>query len=86
VERPPAESGWVHEIKFDGYRVQLRVAGGVATLLTRKGLDWTDRMPAVAYAFKALDVRAAMLDGELVTLPPDGVSSFPALQAPLSRN
>ena len=50
VERPPAEEGWVHEIKFDGYRMQLRVAAGVATLLTRKGLDWTDKFPAIASA------------------------------------
>jgi bifunctional non-homologous end joining protein LigD len=48
VERPPAADGWCHEIKFDGYRVQLRVEDGEATLKTRKGLDWTDKFAAIA--------------------------------------
>ena len=43
VDRPPSGEGWCHEIKFDGYRVQLRVEDGEATLKTRKGLDWTDK-------------------------------------------
>ena len=43
VERPPSGDGWCHEIKFDGYRVQLRVEDGEATLKTRKGLDWTEK-------------------------------------------
>ena len=45
VERPPSGDGWCHEIKFDGYRVQLRVEDGEAALKTRKGLDWTDKVP-----------------------------------------
>src|SRR5882724_5345880 len=48
VDRPPAADGWCHEIKFDGYRVQLRVEDGKATLKTRKGLDWTDKFRAIA--------------------------------------
>ncbi|HZC97967.1 MAG TPA: DNA polymerase ligase N-terminal domain-containing protein, partial [Bradyrhizobium sp.] len=48
VERPPNSDGWCHEIKFDGYRVQLRVEDGKATLKTRKGLDWTDKFKAIA--------------------------------------
>ena len=48
VERPPSGEGWCHEIKFDGYRVQLRVEDGEATLKTRKGLDWTDKFGAIA--------------------------------------
>ena len=48
VERPPDSDGWCHEIKFDGYRVQLRVAKGEAALYTRKGLDWTDKFEAIA--------------------------------------
>ena len=48
VERPPNSDGWCHEIKFDGYRVQLRVEDGEAVLKTRKGLDWTDKFGAIA--------------------------------------
>jgi bifunctional non-homologous end joining protein LigD len=48
VERPPAGDGWCHEIKFDGYRVQLRIEDGKATLKTRKGLDWTDKFASIA--------------------------------------
>ena len=48
VERPPGGDGWVHEIKFDGYRMQLRIEDGEATLLTRKGLDWTAKFQAIA--------------------------------------
>ena len=54
VERPPAGDGWCHEIKFDGYRVQLRVEDGKATLKTRKGLDWTDKFQAIAKEGSAL--------------------------------
>src|SRR3974390_3393684 len=50
VERPPRGEGWGHEIKFDGYRVQLRVENGEVSLKTRKGLDWTDKFPAIAKA------------------------------------
>ena len=50
VEQPPSGAGWVHEVKFDGYRMQLRVEDGKATLFTRKGLDWTDKFAAIAKA------------------------------------
>jgi bifunctional non-homologous end joining protein LigD len=82
VERPPAEGGWVHEIKFDGYRVQLRVAAGVATLLTRKGLDWTDKFPALAKSAERLS--DCIIDGEVVALDADGSPDFAGLQAALS--
>jgi bifunctional non-homologous end joining protein LigD len=82
VERPPAGDGWCHEIKFDGYRVQLRVEDGKATLKTRKGLDWTDKFAAIAEeAGRLPDV---MIDGEIVALDENGVPSFSALQAALS--
>ena len=70
VERPPAEAGWVHEIKFDGYRMQLRVAAGVATLLTRKGLDWSEKFPALIIA--AARLGDCIVDGEVVALDHDG--------------
>ncbi|MFT4117760.1 DNA ligase D [Bradyrhizobium sp.] len=82
VERPPAGDGWCHEIKFDGYRVQLRVEDGKATLKTRKGLDWTDKFGAIAKEAGALP--DAVIDGEIVALDHDGTPNFSSLQAALS--
>jgi bifunctional non-homologous end joining protein LigD len=82
VERPPSGEGWCHEIKFDGYRVQLRVEDGEATLKTRKGLDWTEKFRAIAKEGSALpDV---LVDGEIVALDHNGVPDFSTLQAALS--
>lgn len=82
VERPPADQGWCHEIKFDGYRVQLRVEDGEATLKTRKGLDWTGKFASIAEEAGALpDV---MIDGEIVALDHNGAPNFSSLQAALS--
>jgi bifunctional non-homologous end joining protein LigD len=82
VERPPGTKGWVHEIKFDGYRMQLRIEDGEATLKTRKGLDWTASFPAIAE--KAADLPDCILDGEIVGLDSSGAPDFAALQAALS--
>ena len=84
VARPPNGAGWAHEIKFDGYRIQMRVAGGKVTLKTRKGLDWTAKFPAIAAA--ATKVADAIVDGELVALDANGAPDFAALQAALSEN
>ena len=84
VERPPNADGWCHEIKFDGYRVQLRIEDGDVALLTRKGLDWADKFGAIARAAKALP--DALIDGEIVALDHNGVPSFSALQAAISDN
>ena len=74
VDRPPSGDGWCHEIKFDGYRMQLRVEDGKATLKTRKGLDWTDKFQAIAKEASALpDV---LIDGEIVALDHNGVAGF----------
>ncbi|WP_456843558.1 DNA ligase D [Bradyrhizobium sp. USDA 4486] len=82
VERPPAGDGWCHEIKFDGYRVQLRVEDGTATLKTRKGLDWTDKFASIAKEAGVLpDV---MIDGEIIALDHNGAPNFSSLQAALS--
>src|SRR5690348_2999403 len=83
LPRPPEEAGWAHEIKLDGYRLQLRVEGGQAVLLTRKGLDWTERFAAIARAAEALP--DCIIDGEAVALNHEGVSDFSALQAALSE-
>jgi bifunctional non-homologous end joining protein LigD len=77
----PPGTGWGHEIKFDGYRMQMRVAGGKTTLRTRKGLDWTGRFPEIARAGEELP--DCLLDGEIVALDERGVPSFSALQAGL---
>jgi bifunctional non-homologous end joining protein LigD len=77
----PAESGWGHELKFDGYRMQMRVAGREATLRTRTGLDWTARFPEIAAAGERL--ADCLLDGEIVALDERGVPSFSSLQASL---
>jgi bifunctional non-homologous end joining protein LigD len=83
VERPPGGDGWVHEIKFDGYRVQLRVAQGKVTLKTRKGLDWTAKFGVIAE--EAASFPDAIIDGEIVALDHNGAPDFAALQAALSE-
>jgi bifunctional non-homologous end joining protein LigD len=83
VERPPSGDQWVHEIKFDGYRVQLRVSDGKVTIKTRKGLDWSDKFAAIARAASALPDQ--LIDGEVVALNKDGTPDFAALQAALAE-
>jgi bifunctional non-homologous end joining protein LigD len=83
VERPPTGKGWAHEIKLDGYRIQLRIEGGSVTLKTRKGLDWTDKFPAIATSASFL--ADAVVDGEIVALNKHGAPDFAALQAALSE-
>ena len=82
VDRPPDAAGWCHEIKFDGYRVQLRVEGGDPRLKTRKGLDWTEKFEAIAK--EASSLPDVLIDGEIVALDPNGAPDFSALQAALS--
>ncbi|TGQ35667.1 DNA ligase D [Mesorhizobium sp. M00.F.Ca.ET.216.01.1.1] len=83
LSRPPAGANWVHEIKFDGYRVQLHVENGAATLKTRKGLDWTEKFGAIAK--EASSFPDAIVDGEIVALGENGAPDFAALQAALSE-
>ncbi|MCC8429089.1 DNA ligase D [Reyranella aquatilis] len=82
VERAPGGAGWAHEVKFDGYRLQLRVEKGEATLRTRKGLDWTRKFEAIAK--QAVTLPDCILDGEAVALDSHGAPDFAALQAALS--
>ena len=79
----PSQAGWAHEVKFDGYRLQLRVEDGEATLRTRKGLDWTEKFQAIAK--QAAKLPDCMIDGEAVALDAHGVPDFSALQAALSE-
>lgn len=83
VERPPGGAGYAHEIKFDGYRVQVRVQSRKAQIRTRTGLDWTKKFAAVAKAAKALP--DGIYDGEICALDKDNLPSFALLQAALSE-
>lgn len=85
VSSPPSGEQWLHEIKFDGYRLQARIEAGRVKLLTRSGLDWTKKFgKTVVGALQALSVGTAQLDGELVVESTAGASDFSALQADLS--
>ena len=84
VTEAPTGPGWISEIKFDGYRMLCRKQDEQVTLLTRNGLDWTDRVPGLARAVALLPARSCMLDGELVSLEADGRTSFAALQDALA--
>jgi bifunctional non-homologous end joining protein LigD len=80
-EAPPKGSGWVYELKLDGYRIEARKDGERVQLLTRTGLDWTHRMRTIAAEVQALPAESAIVDGEVVVLAEDGTTSFASLQA-----
>src|ERR1700730_9059314 len=81
VETPPSGPDWAHELKYDGYRIHARLARSEARLLTRTGLDWTDRYEATAKAISAFAAKTAYVDGELCAVRSDGTTSFSGLQA-----
>ena len=83
VEKAPGAGNWIHEIKFDGYRLQARLDRGEVILRTRRGLDWTVRFKPIAARIGALPARKALIDGELVVEDEGGVSSFSLLQQDL---
>jgi bifunctional non-homologous end joining protein LigD len=80
VDAAPEGDGWVHEVKYDGYRIGCALEGGRATLWSRRGKDWTAQFPEVAAAARAIPARSALLDGEVAVVLPDGRTSFQALQ------
>jgi bifunctional non-homologous end joining protein LigD len=80
VAEPPEGSDWLHEQKFDGYRILARLDRGQVTLLSRRFKDWTAEFPSVAAALSKLPVERAVLDGEVAAVLPDGRTSFQALQ------
>jgi bifunctional non-homologous end joining protein LigD len=84
-DKPPDGANWVHEVKFDGYRMQARLADGKVKVLTRKALDWTHKFKPVADAVAQLDADTALIDGEIV-VEQDGVSNFSALQDALKTD
>jgi bifunctional non-homologous end joining protein LigD len=81
---PPGE-GWLHEIKYDGYRLLCRVEHGRARFFTRPGNDWTPELAGLAAAVEGLGIRSAWLDGEMVALRPDGMPDFHALPRAIRR-
>lgn len=85
VDAVPAGNDWMHEIKFDGYRALVAVAGDKVRVSTRNGLDWTDKFGPLVHAIAALDLPPALIDGEIVAFGPDGNPSFSALQEVLKR-
>jgi bifunctional non-homologous end joining protein LigD len=76
----PTGPGWLHEIKYDGYRILGRKAGDETTLFSRSGLDWTVRFPAIAPAVGTLPCHDALVDGEIAFVLPSGITDFKSLQ------
>ncbi len=83
VEVPPSGAGFVHEIKFDGYRLQPLVEKGEVRIQTRRGLDWTEKFPSIAEAIASLPIENGVFDGEAVVEDKNGIADFAALQEAL---
>ncbi|HKR23868.1 MAG TPA: DNA ligase D, partial [Allosphingosinicella sp.] len=84
VDAVPTGAGWLHEMKYDGYRCLLALGAGAARVYTRTGLDWTDKFPEIAEAARGLHDGTALLDGEIVALDDTGNTSFSGLQQAIS--
>src|ERR1051326_3337879 len=82
--KPPRGERWVHEIKVDGYRCQLHIWHGAVTAYTRRGNNWASRFATIVEAAKALPVKEAIIDGEVMVVTPEGFSDFGALQQELA--
>ena len=80
IEKAPSGSRWIHEIKFDGYRVQLHLANEAAKIFTRRGYDWTHRFKKVAHDAWRIKASSAVVDGEIVVPAADGTTDFSVLQ------
>lgn len=83
VAEPPDSAQWAHEIKFDGYRLQARIDNGKVQLLTRSGLDWTQKFGELSQALLTFKVSSAIIDGEVVVEDDRGASSFVELVSDL---
>lgn len=83
--KPPIGEAWIHEVKFDGYRLIARIDGASIKLKTRSGLDWTTKFPSLKKALAALPVVTALIDGEVVVETNKGAPSFGDLQQDLSE-
>lgn len=85
AETAPKVDGWLHEIKYDGYRLQAAVSGAAVRLYTRTGLDWTGKFSQIAQALGALNLKDALIDGEAAVSDAQGRTDFGALQRSLEN-
>ena len=84
-DRPPSGVNWIHEIKADGYRAQVHLREGKATVYSRRGYDWTETLASIARAAKALPLRHAVFDGEAIVQDAKSVADYHALRRQLTR-
>lgn len=85
VDAVPVGNGWIHEIKYDGYRAEIAAAGSEVRVYTRSGLDWSDKFAPLVRHIAALDLPACLIDGEIIAYGKDGNPDFSSLQAVLKR-
>ena len=85
VDKPPVGDEWLHELKFDGYRMICHLNRGQASFWSRNGKDWTEKFPNLAESLKSLPLTTAILDGEVVIVDKQGRSSFQQLQQAMGR-
>ncbi|MFC7396716.1 ATP-dependent DNA ligase [Chelatococcus sp. GCM10030263] len=85
VPKAPRGDEWLHEVKWDGYRIAVHVQGQTVAVMTRGGFDWTGRFPRIVAAARELGIETAIVDGEACVLDEKGIASFGALQAELAR-
>jgi bifunctional non-homologous end joining protein LigD len=85
VPKIPTHGAWLHEIKFDGYRLQLHIKNGQATAFTRRGFDWSDRFKSLTAPMAELDCYVAIIDGEVIVPTDTGLSDFGALESDLGK-
>ena len=86
MKSPPSGDRWVHEIKYDGYRIGCVISKDRVRLISRNGNDWTHTFPSIAQAARKLPTGDALIDGEVAMLLPDGRTSFAALQKAAAGN
>jgi len=84
-DTPPEGAQWLHEIKYDGYRVQAHFREGKARLYTRRGYDWTDRFGTLSAEFAGLPLTSAIFDGEVIGVGEEGRPDYGVLQGDLAR-
>ncbi len=85
IEKPPAGEAWIHEIKYDGYRLIASVSGESVRLYTRNGLDWTGKFQTIADALAALNLKDVLIDGEVAVAQANGRTDFASLQKSLEN-
>jgi bifunctional non-homologous end joining protein LigD len=84
VDAVPEGDNWLHELKYDGYRMVCRVESGKVRIFSRNGKEWTDALPGIAAAVKKLPLKSAWIDGEVAMLAANGTTSFQLLQNALA--